>query len=113
MHRERFMATLEGQPADRVPLNPLLMFLAADRAGIAYREYATNGQALAEAQLLVQERYDLDAVTACSDAFRITADLGAEMAYPPDKPPYATEPLIRPGANLKGLVRPDPGTRGW
>ena len=88
-NRERFMAALNGEPVDRVPLFPLLMFLTIDRAGITYREYATNGQALAEAQLLVQERFDLDAITACSDAFRVTADLGAEMAFPEDKPPYA------------------------
>ena len=41
---------------------------------------AANGKALAEAQFLVQERFGLDAITACSDAFRITADLGAETA---------------------------------
>ncbi len=111
-HRERFMAVLEGRPTDRVPLFPLLMFLAADRAGMSYRDYATNGRALAEAQLLVQERYGLDAITACSDAFRITADLGAEMAYPLDKPPYATAPLITRETDVKRLARPDPRARG-
>lgn len=111
-NRERFMAALNGEPSDRVPLFPLLMFLAADRAGIAYREYATNGHALAEAQLLVQQRYDLDAITACSDAFRITADLGAEMAFPEDKPPYAKEPLITSGTHLDGLGHPDPTVAG-
>ena len=36
--RERFMAALDNEPVDRVPVFPLLMFLAADRAGISYRE---------------------------------------------------------------------------
>jgi MtaA/CmuA family methyltransferase len=111
-HRERFMAALHGQPTDRVPLFPLLMFLAVDRAGLIYRQYATDGQALAEAQLLVQERYDLDAITACSDAFRITADLGAEMVYPEDKPPYARRPLITSPTAVRALGRPDPGAAG-
>ena len=97
-HRERFMAALRGEKTDRVPVFPLLMFLAIDRAGITYREYATNGRALAEAQLLVQERFDLDAITACSDAFRVSGDLapvlGGEMVYPEDKPPYLRNPLI-------------------
>jgi len=113
-HRQRFMAALNGEPTDRVPLFPLLMFLAIDRAGITYREFATDGHALAEAQLLVQERYGLDAITACSDAFRITADLGAEMAFPEDKPPYAKEPVITPTTDLQKLGHPDPtepGTR--
>jgi MtaA/CmuA family methyltransferase len=111
-NRERFMAALNSEPSDRVPLFPLLMFLAADRAGITYRKYATDGRALAEAQLLVQQRYDLDAITACSDAFRITADLGAEMAYPEDKPPYALALRIVAGTNLDKLGRPDPLTPG-
>lgn len=113
-HRQRFMAALDGEPADRVPLFPLLMFLAADRAGMTYREFATNGQAMAHAQLLVQERYGLDAITACSDAFRITADLGADMAFPEDKPPYALRPAITPSTNLERLRRPaatDSGSR--
>jgi MtaA/CmuA family methyltransferase len=111
-NRERFMAALNGEPTDRVPLFPLLMFLVIDRAGITYREYATNGRALAEAQLLVQERFDLDAITACSDAFRVTADLGADMAYPEDKPPYARTPPITASTNLRVLEHPDPAASG-
>ena len=115
-NRERFMAALQGKPTDRVPLFPILMFLAADRAGISYREYATNGQALAEAQLLVQERFDLDAITACSDAFRISADLapglGGEMVYPENKPPYLRSPIVTSTADLAKLGRPDPTQAG-
>jgi MtaA/CmuA family methyltransferase len=111
-HRERFMAALKGEPTDRIPVFPILMFLAVDRAGITYREFATNGRALAEAQLLVQERFDLDAITACSDAFRVSGDLarvlGGEMVYPDDKPPYLRKPLIASDADLDKLGRPDP-----
>lgn len=107
-HRERFMAAVLGQPLDRVPVFPLLMHLAADRAGISYREYATNGRAMAQAQLLVQERFGLDAVTACSDAFRISADLGGEMAYPPEKPPYLLRPRVRCAEDIGLLGQPDP-----
>lgn len=111
-NRERFMAAVAGQQTDRVPLFPLLMFLAAGRAGISYKEYATNGQALARAQLEAQSRYDLDAITACSDAFRITADLGADMAYPEDKPPYALSPLVINAGDLDHLAQPEPMARG-
>lgn len=108
--RERFMAALHGHEPDRIPLFPLLMFLAADRAGLSYREFATNGAALAQAQLLVQERFALDAITACSDAFRISGNLGpAEMVYPEDKPPYLRRPLVASAADLDQLGHPDPG----
>ncbi|RPJ36622.1 MAG: hypothetical protein EHM21_18925, partial [Chloroflexi bacterium] len=90
------------------PVFPLLMFLAADRLGAPYREYATNGRVLAEAQLNARELFGLDAITSCSDAFRISADLGGEMVYPEDKTPYSATPLITGESDLQRLVRPDP-----
>ena len=111
-HRQRFMAAVNGTPLDRAPVFPLLMFLAADRTGLTYRQYATDGRALAEAQLLVQERFDLDAITVCSDAFRIPADLGGDMAYPEDRTPYLHRPLVTAGTDLDKLGHPDPTARG-
>jgi MtaA/CmuA family methyltransferase len=107
-HRERFLAAVRGEPVDRTPVFPLLMHFAADRAGMTYREYATNGAALAHAQLCVQDRFGLDAVTACSDAFRISADLGGDMTYPVDKPPHLSRPLLTHHSDLSRLGRPDP-----
>lgn len=106
------MAAVHGQPVDRVPVFPLLMHFAADRAGITYREYATNGRALAAAQLAAQQRFGLDAITACSDAFRVSADLGGEMAYPLDKPPHLLRPRVAGPEDIAGLGRPDPTERG-
>jgi len=107
-NRERFMAALQGEPADRVPVFPLLMFFTADRAGLPYREYATNGRALAQAQLLVQQRFDLDAITVCSDAFRVSADLGGDVSYPETKTPYLRTPLVKSAGDVEKLGHPDP-----
>lgn len=101
--KQRCLAAMRGQAVDQVPVFPLIMFLAQDRLGINYREFATNGHALAEAQLNLREKFGVDAITSCSDAFRIAADLGAEMVYPEAKPPYAAAPLIRNEADLKKL----------
>lgn len=106
--KERCMACITGRPVDRTPVFPLLMFFAQQRAGISYREYATNGRALADAQLNLLQQFPLDAITACSDAFRISADLGADMVYPEDKPPYAKRALVTNEADLNRLGRPDP-----
>lgn len=105
---ERCLAAIRGQPPDRTPVFPLLMFFAQTRAGITYRQFANSGRALADAQLLMRQRFGLDAITVCSDAFRLAADLGAEMAYPEDKPPFACTPLVRGPADLARLGRPDP-----
>ena len=110
--KERCLAAIAGKPADRVPAFPLLMFLAADRAGLTYRQFATDGQALADAQINMYRRFGVDAITACSDAFRVAADLGAPMAFPEDKPPFAEKPFIASEADLKRLGRPDPARKG-
>jgi len=105
--KERFMAVIKGEQPDRTPVFPLLMGFAATRHGLKYSEFAGNGTAMAEAQLRAAERFSLDAITACSDAFRISADLGAQLIFHDDKPPHAPEPLVRTGEDFKALKRPD------
>jgi len=62
---------------------------------------------MAEAQLKMAERFPLDAITACSDAFRISADMGAQIIFDDDKPPHAANPLVRTREDFKALKRPD------
>lgn len=110
--RERFLAAIQGQPVDRVPVFPLLMHLAADRAGISYRHFASDGCAFADAQLRVQERFGLDAITACSDAFRLSADLGGNIEFPEHTPPHLTRPLITSPGDIARLRCPAPTAAG-
>jgi len=112
--KERCLAVIEGKPVDHPPVFPLLMFLSADRLGVSYRQYATDGHILAESQLKAYQTFGLDAITACSDAFRLAADLGGEMVYPEDHPPYLAQPLVTRMADLARLKRPQvsrPGSR--
>lgn len=110
--RERCLAAIRGQEVDRVPVFPLLMAFAADHAGLTYREFATNGSALAEAQLSVYERFHPDALTVASDTARLPADLGGDIAYPEDHPPFVRSPMLRDAVELKHLRRPDPARKG-
>lgn len=110
--KERCLAVINGKKTDKVPVFPLLMFFAQQRYGITYREYATNGHALAGAQLNILEMFPLDAITACSDAFRISADLGADMVYPEDKPAFARQPLVQASDDLRKFGIPDPLQKG-
>ena len=109
---ERCNAVLKAGSPDRIPFFPLLMFFAADRAGLSYREYATNHEALASAQLNMYENYKVDAVTVCSDAFRLCADLGGEMAYPENQTPYCASPVVKSESDLAALKKPDPERKG-
>lgn len=106
--RERCLAAIRGEPVDRVPVFPLLMFFAQKRLGVSYREFATNAHVLAEAQISIRNTFGVDAITACSDAFRVSADLGADMVFPEDRTPFAASPLVANRADLSRLARPDP-----
>ena len=106
--KERCVAVLNHEEPDRVPFFPLMMFFAAGRAKLNYRAYATEPSALAEAQLNLFDNYHVDAVTACSDAYRITADLGGAIGYPEDQTPHAKTPLLKSIVDFRALKRPDP-----
>jgi MtaA/CmuA family methyltransferase len=49
----------------------------------------------------------VDAITTCSDAFRLSADLGGEMVYPEDQTPYLLRPLVASESDLNHLKKPD------
>ena len=40
--KQRCLNAIAGRPVDRVPVFPLLMFFAVDRAKITYRQYASD-----------------------------------------------------------------------
>ncbi len=101
--RERCLAAIRGQAVDRTPVFPLIMHAAAVRHGVTYRQFASHAPTLVEAQLRFRERFPVDALTVCSDAFRAVADLGVAMAFPDD-----TEPLVRSAADCDALRLPDP-----
>ena len=105
--KQRSLAVLNGEKADRIPVFPLAMSFAVRQAGITYRDFASNGSCLAEAQLSLLDKFQFDAITACSDAFRIAADLGAEIIYHDDTPPHIEKPIISSRQELHSLKRFD------
>ena len=110
--RERCIAVLKGETPDRIPFFPILMFFAAGRAGVSFREFATDHEALVDAQINIFENYRVDAVTVCSDAFRMSADLGGDMVYPENQTPYCASPIVKDESDLAALKRPDPARKG-
>lgn len=83
------------------------MSFAAKRKGVSYRQFASSGHIMAESQLKVREMFGLDAITACSDAFRISADMGGEIVFPEDKPPHLTKPIVKNENDFNHLKKPD------
>lgn len=108
--RERVMARIAHQPVDHLPLMPITMMFAADRAGVKYGEYARDHRAMAEAQLRTAEEFGFDYVSTISDPAREPADLGAEVAFYEDQPPALVEDraLLADKTTMAGLMLPDP-----
>lgn len=111
-NRENFLNVINDGPVDHVPVFPLLMGFAAQRASMSYKQFASDGGALADAQLNVQKTFNLDAITACSDAFRVAIDLGGEAVFPEDTPPFIRSPLVKSESDLNKLKRFDPSAKG-
>jgi len=105
--KERGLAAIKGTTVDKIPVFPLLMSFSQKRLGISYKTFSTSGRAMAEAQIQIKEKFNIDAVTACSDAFRIAADLGADMVFPNDQPPFAASPLVKNENDFKNLKKPN------
>jgi MtaA/CmuA family methyltransferase len=88
------------------------MHFSAQRAAICYRRFASDGIALAEAQCATAGRFGLDVITACSDAFRISADLGGDIVFEENSPPHLARPLVQNRSDFQALRRPDVTKKG-
>lgn len=108
--RERLLAHLSGAPVDHLPLMPITMMFAGDRAGIAYGDYCRDHRQLVAAQLKVAEDFGFDYVSVISDPAREAADCGARIEWFANQPPAIIEDqaLLADKTTLAGLKVPDP-----
>ncbi|MGA2275515.1 MAG: uroporphyrinogen decarboxylase family protein [Bryobacteraceae bacterium] len=112
--KERILAKLRGEPTDSLPLMPITMMFAGDLAGVHYGDYARHHDVLADAQLVVAERFGFDYVSAISDPAREASDLGAAVEWFDDQPPAIVESraLLDEKSKLACLRLPDPAALG-
>ncbi len=108
--KERILAMVEGRPVDCLPLMPITMMFAADRAGVKYGQYAADHQILVQAQMHVAEEFDYDFVSLISDPAREVADLGGGVELFDDQPPAidARASILADKKTLARLQLPDP-----
>jgi MtaA/CmuA family methyltransferase len=108
--KERLLAAASGREADCLPCLPITMMLAADLAGIAYLDYATDFRAQAAAQLHVARELAFDHVSVISDPCCEAADCGSGVIFYDDTPPTPDDEraILRDKSALRGLDPPDP-----
>jgi len=105
---QRFQHSLTGEPVDRVPNFDIMMTFAAHFIGQPLSRYYQDYRVLVEANLAVQEAFQLDILQAISDPYREAADYGLKVEFPEDGLPLAKEPLIQEPGDLRQLNNPSP-----
>lgn len=105
---ERMRATVRGEPRDRVSFQPIIMLLAAREIGASYEDYVCDWRVLVEGQLAFAERFEVDVLSCCSDAWREAGDCGTPLAFRADAPPHAVRHLLEDKTALRTLRMPKP-----
>ncbi len=109
---ERVLATVDFQPADRMPVIPQVFGHTALIAGKTIREYVLSGRELADCQLKALKRYGYDCIFAVMDVNIETEALGSKLVYSSDDYPYVQSHVFTKGTNLDLIPIPDPHTKG-
>lgn len=105
---ERFRCRLKGEPVDRVPNFNIMMVFAAHYVQRPLSAYYQDYRVLCEANIVVQQVFELDIVQAISDPYRESADFGADIRFPHDDLPICEAPPLEDPDRLKDLPTPDP-----
>jgi MtaA/CmuA family methyltransferase len=107
---ERLRARLQGQPSDRPPNFDIMMAFAVHQAGRSLSQFYLDYRVLAEVNLAMIERFDLDIAQTISDPYREAADFGLPVEFPEDGLPLRREILISEPSDFARLIFPDPRT---
>jgi uroporphyrinogen decarboxylase len=107
---ERTRKRLRGEPVDRPPNFDIIMTFAAHFIDQPLSRYYQDYRVLVEANLAVQQAFEIDILQAISDPYREAADAGLEVEFPEDGLPISKTPLLgEPGA-LESLHFPEPAS---
>ncbi|CAK0770850.1 Uroporphyrinogen decarboxylase [Gammaproteobacteria bacterium] len=105
---ERLLATVNGQPTDRIPIFCNLLDQGARELGVALRDYYRDGTLVAEAQLRMREKYGHDNVWCLSYVGKEAELLGCrEILFAEDGPPNVADFVIQEPADIHKLHVPD------
>ena len=111
--RERVLAVLRGEAADRPPVTPTGGWWVAQTSGLPLPEVFANGEVLAAAHLDVQRRAGYDAVYTYFDALAMPEAFGCRVELKEFGGPSIAEelPIEGPGGALDRPI-PDPRRDG-
>lgn len=106
--RERVFARLQSRPVDRIPNLSILMTFAAKYIGCSYDQYVRDYRLLVEGNIRCCEDFSIDMVSVISDPVRETSDFGANIVFPFDAVPYASDNFIKKPNDIQKLKVQNP-----
>ncbi len=92
--RERFGLLVIDEKPDRCNTIPLITSHAATVKGMKLRDYYTNGENMARAQIAAIEKYGHDAISIFSEVGIIAEAMGTEFEYPENDLPIQRVPAL-------------------
>lgn len=104
---QRYMAVINGQPADFLPRTPILMQFAAEYIGSDYAAFASDHRVLVEANEVCARDFGIDQLSCISDSYRETQGFGSTIEFMSNGPPRSSHPLEET-KDLSVLAKPDP-----
>ncbi len=100
---ERMMAALNGEKADRVPVNIYPRYAPLDYLGITWLQAWEDPDLRVKAQILGQERFQYDCVIDYNMMGPVEEFLGTKLKYPQNDAPMIKEPAIKIKEDMKKI----------
>ncbi len=108
--RERFGLLVIDERPDRCNIMPLVTSHAATVKDMKLRDYYTNGENMARAQIAALEKYGHDAISIFSEVGIIAEAMGSVFEYPENDLPIQRVPALKK-KKIDELTIPDPKTK--
>ncbi len=106
--KKRVKAAFKREYADVVPAYPILGQFAAQLTGISIKEFLTDKEKLAKAEIAAYERYRPDIIVVMANLLMEAEAMGNELKFPDDGMCISKKLALEDKAKLNSLTIPDP-----
>jgi uroporphyrinogen decarboxylase len=110
--RERVLATINGQPHDRVPVAQHNFPFAARHVGITMEQFRRAPDKAARALADTAHDFGYDCIIMDMDTCTLAEACGATCQFPEDEPARVVRPAVKAIQDVPGLPLPDPHASG-
>jgi len=106
--KDRIIAAVKGQYADRVPTAVMFGSYVAKLAGLTMPEFYMDAEKHAKAHVRAYEIFHPDTMNVTGDIYLDAQAFGAKVEFPEDVPPHLATSVLEDKASLGKLSIPDP-----